>query len=70
MYLSDKRVAERYGVARGTPWRWVKSDASFPSPVELTPGCTRWNLEDLESWEQNKIALTSSNQIMRGGLDY
>lgn len=54
MFLSDRQVAERYGVARGTPWRWTKSDPTFPSPVELSPGCTRWNLRDLEAWEESK----------------
>lgn len=51
MFLSDRQVASRYNVSRGTPWRWVKTIASFPKPVELTPGCTRWSLVDLEAWE-------------------
>jgi len=25
-FLSDKQVAERYGVARGTVWRWAAGD--------------------------------------------
>ena len=54
MYLSDRQVAKRYGVSRGTPWRWAKSDPSFPRPVELTPGCTRWRLDALERWETAK----------------
>lgn len=53
-YLSDIQVAFRYGVHRSTPWRWVKADPNFPSPVVLTPGCTRWKLVDLEAWEQTK----------------
>ena len=54
MYLSDKQVAERYSVSRGTTWRWVKTDPTFPKPIELSPGCTRWRLDDLEEWEQAK----------------
>ncbi|KPQ16483.1 MAG: transcriptional regulator, AlpA family [Rhodobacteraceae bacterium HLUCCO18] len=54
MFLSDRQVAERYSVHRGTPWRWMKSDPSFPKPIELSPGCTRWRLSDLEAWEQAK----------------
>ncbi len=54
-YLADTHVAARYGVHRSTPWRWSKTDASFPKPVTLTPGCTRWKLADLEAWEAAKI---------------
>lgn len=53
-FLSDKQVAARYGVYRTTPWRWIKVDPTFPKPVQLTPGCTRWKLADLEAWEQAK----------------
>ncbi|MBY6121280.1 AlpA family phage regulatory protein [Mameliella alba] len=53
-YLSDTQVAARYNVHRSTPWRWVKSDPTFPKPVTLTPGCTRWKLADLEAWEAAK----------------
>ncbi|PTX54657.1 AlpA family transcriptional regulator [Litoreibacter ponti] len=53
-YLSDTQVAARYSVHRTTPWRWGKSDPSFPKPVSLTRGCTRWKLADLEAWEAAK----------------
>ncbi|WP_379862581.1 helix-turn-helix transcriptional regulator [Mameliella alba] len=32
----------------------MKSDPTFPKPVTLTPGCTRWKLADLEAWEAAK----------------
>ncbi|QYZ68889.1 helix-turn-helix transcriptional regulator [Neotabrizicola shimadae] len=54
VYLADRAVARRYGVHRSTPWRWLRSDPSFPKPVSLSPGCTRWRLEDLEVWEQGR----------------
>lgn len=53
-YLSDIQVAARYGVHRSTPWRWAKTDPSFPQAVTLTPGCTRWKLADLELWEATR----------------
>lgn len=53
-YLADTQVAARYSVHRTTPWRWVKSDLSFPKPVTLSAGCTRWRLSDLEAWESAK----------------
>lgn len=52
-YLNDKQVAARYGVSRVTPWRWAK-ESDFPEPVQLTPGCTRWLLSDLEQWERTR----------------
>jgi prophage regulatory protein len=49
-YLSDKHLAERYEVARATIWRWVR-ESSFPSPVKISKGCTRWKLSEIEAWE-------------------
>lgn len=56
MYLSDREVAARYGVSRGTKWRWVKTDRSFPRPIELSSGCTRWRLDLLCEWEAKRVA--------------
>ena len=50
-FLSDRQVAQRYSVSRQTPLGWLKKDASFPKPVSLSPGCTRWRLTDLKAWE-------------------
>jgi len=55
LYLSDKKVGCRYGVGRGTIWRWVKRQ-QFPKPVNLSPGCSRWLLQDLERWEKERAA--------------
>ncbi len=52
-YLSDKQTSARYEVSRATLWRWVR-DGQFPSPVKLSPGCTRWKLADLEAWETSR----------------
>ena len=51
-WLSDLEVAARYGVTAPTVWRWVKTEAGFPKPVKLSPGTTRWRLDELEAWEQ------------------
>lgn len=56
MYLSDKQVASRYNVTRPTVWRWVKADPTFPKPISLSPGCTRWRLDEIESWETARRA--------------
>ena len=59
-YLSDTQLSARYGVHRTTPWRWVKSDPTFPQPVNLTPGCTRWKLSEIEAWEQAKAEASAT----------
>lgn len=55
-YASDLRLAKRYGVHRATIWRWANSDPTFPIPVSLSPGCTRWRLSDIEAWEAKRAA--------------
>lgn len=60
-YLSDSQVAARYGVHRSTPWRWAKTDPSFPTPITLSPGCTRWPLSELVAWETAKAGGNSTN---------
>jgi prophage regulatory protein len=54
IYLTDTQLAARYGVHRATPWRWANTDPTFPKPVSLTPGCTRWKLSELEAWEAGR----------------
>jgi len=54
IYLSDKQVAERYSVTRGTVWRWVR-ERDFPQPIKLSPGCVRWSLAVLEDRENERL---------------
>lgn len=56
MYVSDKQVAARYNVTRPTVWRWLKTDPAFPKPISLSPGCTRWRLDEIEAWEAARRA--------------
>lgn len=53
-YLSDRQLAARYNVHHLTPRRWVREDPSFPRPVKLSPGCSRWKLSAVEAWEAMK----------------
>ena len=55
-FISDRQVAERYGVSRPTIWAWLKTDDSFPKPVKLSAGCTRWKLDELLEWENARRA--------------
>lgn len=50
-FLRDTDLAERYGVARNTVWRWQRERSDMPRPVRLSPGCTRWRLSEIEPWE-------------------
>lgn len=52
-FISDKKVGKRYGVHRTTIWRWV-AEGSFPPPVKISPGCTRWDLSVIEKHEAAK----------------
>jgi len=54
IYLSDKQVAMRYGVARGSVWRWTKENENFPKPVRFTKGCVRWSLSELVAYERKQ----------------
>lgn len=54
IYISDRHLATRYNVHHLTPRRWLKTDPSFPKPIRLTPGCTRWKLSDIQAWEAAK----------------
>jgi len=54
IYFSDKQVADRFGITRVTVWRWRKNDPTFPAPIQLSPGCVRFRLADLEEWEAAK----------------
>uniref|UniRef100_UPI00345BAF07 helix-turn-helix transcriptional regulator n=1 Tax=Roseovarius sp. BRH_c41 TaxID=1629709 RepID=UPI00345BAF07 len=55
IFLTDRQIAERYGVHHLTPRRWLRSDPNFPRPVKLSPGCTRWKLSEIEAWEASKF---------------
>lgn len=56
IFISDRKVATKYEVSKQTIWRWVLSDPTFPRPVKLSGGCTRWKLSELEAWEAGKSA--------------
>ncbi|RRQ20528.1 helix-turn-helix transcriptional regulator [Thiohalobacter thiocyanaticus] len=58
-YISDRKLAERLEVSRATLWRWTAA-GNFPQPIKLSPGCTRWRLEDVESWEADRLKGTAA----------
>lgn len=54
-YLSDTDLAKRYNIARPTVWRWHREQPNFPRAIRLTPGCTRWKLSEIETWEAAQV---------------
>ncbi len=53
-FLSDHEVAARYGISRAAIWRWVRRNQDFPKPIKLSPGTTRWRLNDLVRFEVSR----------------
>jgi prophage regulatory protein len=66
IYLSDRQIGERFGVHHLTPRRWVREDPTFPRPVKLSPGCTRWKLSEIEAWEALKAGPSAKALADRG----
>ena len=54
-FLDIYAVARRYDVKRATIWAWMQQ-GKFPQPVRLTAGTSRWAIEDLKVWEDEKRA--------------
>lgn len=52
-FLDVHGVAKRYDVKAATIWSWM-NQRRFPQPLRLTPGCSRWSVDDLKIWEDQK----------------
>lgn len=56
-FVTDKQLAERFGVHRSTIWRWEGGNAEgFPKSIQLSPNCRRWRLADIEEWEKSRAS--------------
>lgn len=59
LFLSVDQVAQRYAASKPTIWRWAKEARNgFPAPVRLGSGTTRWELQDLLAFEQQRKAVS------------
>jgi len=56
VYVSDAQLAARYSTSRSTIWRWTKS-GRLPQPLQLSPGCTRWALAEVERLDAERRAV-------------
>lgn len=48
--LTVQQVAETLGVSVSFVWRKAKTDPTFPKPIRLSPGITRWDDEEVKNW--------------------
>jgi len=49
-YVSDKQLADRYGVSRATVWNWTRSGI-LPQPKKVGPNTTRWDDDEIARHE-------------------
>jgi prophage regulatory protein len=54
-FLRRPAVSERYGVPASTLYDWISKDL-FPKPVRLGARAVGWRVDELEAWEQARIA--------------
>ena len=56
MLLKPTEVAARLTVTRGTLYKILDRDPTFPRPVHITPKNPRWHERDIEAWIERKAA--------------
>lgn len=49
------QVARRYGIRPDTVQSWLRQ-GKFPQPLRLGRKCSRWSIDDLKRWEDEKRA--------------
>lgn len=66
-FVTVDEVAQRYSVSKATVWRWVKNDPSFPEPIKLSAGTSRWTEEQLRAFERHAFERSASKADSRAG---
>ena len=56
MLLEATEVATRLGITRGTVYKLLATDSTFPRPIHVTPKNPRWRAPDLDAWLERKAA--------------
>ena len=54
-YVSDKQLAEQFGVSRATVWNWSKT-GYLPAPRKIGPNTTRWDAAEIERHELSRVS--------------
>ena len=58
-HLTIHDVAERYKTSKDTVYRWLRGDNSFPRPMRLPTGGTRWTVAQLDRWDAAETAVAA-----------
>lgn len=53
-------VTKATGLGRSTIYRKI-SENTFPPPLQLSPGCVRWDADHLQSWRDALPTAANSN---------
>lgn len=51
-WLTDKDLAEHYGVHRITIWKWAR-ELRLPAPHKIGPSTTRWLASDIAAHDDH-----------------
>lgn len=54
MLKTVDQVAARLCVSRATVWRYCAADPTFPKPLRLSRGCSRWRADEVEEWLETR----------------
>jgi prophage regulatory protein len=53
-FVSVRQLATRLSVSVPTIWRWAATMPDFPKPISLSPGTTRWDLNEVLAFELSR----------------
>lgn len=53
-------VTKATGLGRSTIYRKI-SENTFPPPLQLSPGCVRWDADHLQAWRDALPTAANSN---------
>ncbi len=60
-FLRVNAVAIRYDTTASTIWRWSRearfAHLNFPKPVKVGPNTTAWHVDELGSYDAERIAM-------------
>ncbi len=48
-------VSRRLGVSVSTVWRWTREEPTFPAPIRLGAGTTRWSAKAIARWVDARL---------------
>jgi len=58
-------VTKATGMGRSTIYRKI-GEGNFPAPLALSPGCVRWDSDDLETWKAALPRAGNDNAVAAG----